>query len=173
MYRCDYCDGIVEAKCISIQFQRYRHTNHSEPVTIVKTIHFTPERSSLPVQQRPSNEMPHCLKHDPVSTNIKYQRTVWNVALFLVLLILAGLDHKGLWLTYFFWCWRRNISALGINTMPSDALAPKVTSASAGMVSVGCVGQTTCIVIPELISSTWIKPNPKYDAKCEYIFCNH
>ena len=49
MYRCDYCDGIVEAKCISIQFQRYRHTNHSEPVTIVKTIHFTPERSSLPV----------------------------------------------------------------------------------------------------------------------------
>ena len=51
MYRCDYCDGIVEAKCISIQFQRYRHTNHSEPVTIVKTIHFTPERSSLPVTQ--------------------------------------------------------------------------------------------------------------------------
>ena len=49
MYRCDYCDGIVEAKCISIQFQRYRHTNHSEPVTIVKMIHFTPERSSLPV----------------------------------------------------------------------------------------------------------------------------
>ena len=49
MYRFDYCDGIVEAKCISIQFQRYRHTNHSEPVTIVKTIHFTPERSSLPV----------------------------------------------------------------------------------------------------------------------------
>ena len=49
MYRCDYCDGFVEAKCISIQFQRYRHTNHSEPVTIVKTIHFTPERSSLPV----------------------------------------------------------------------------------------------------------------------------
>ena len=33
----------------SIQFQRYRRTNHSEPVTIVKTIHFTPERSSLPV----------------------------------------------------------------------------------------------------------------------------
>ena len=49
MYRCDYCDGIVEAKCISIQFQWYRHTDHSEPVTIVKTIHFTPERSSLPV----------------------------------------------------------------------------------------------------------------------------
>ena len=49
MYRCDYCEGIVEAKCISIQFQRYRHTNHSEPVTIVKMIHFTPERSSLPV----------------------------------------------------------------------------------------------------------------------------
>ena len=49
MYRCDYCDGIVEAKCISIQFQRYCRTNHSEPVTIVKTIHFTPERSSLPV----------------------------------------------------------------------------------------------------------------------------
>ena len=49
MYRCDYCDGIVEAKCISIQFQRYRHTNHSKPVTIVKMIHFTPEQSSLPV----------------------------------------------------------------------------------------------------------------------------
>ena len=59
MYRCDYCDGIVAAKCISIQFQRYRHTNHSEPVTIVKTIHFTPERSSLPVIVVVDGMVPH------------------------------------------------------------------------------------------------------------------
>ena len=32
------------------------------------------------------------------------------------------------------WCWRKNIPALGINTMPADALAPKVARASAGMV---------------------------------------
>ena len=35
---------------------------------------------------------------------------------------------------YLFWCWRRNILALGVNTMPADALAPKVARASAGMV---------------------------------------
>ena len=35
-----------------------------------------------------------------------------------------------------FWCWRRNIWALrSMNTMPADALAPKATRASAGMVS--------------------------------------
>ena len=34
----------------------------------------------------------------------------------------------------FFWSWRRNIPGLGINTMPDDALAPKVARASAGMV---------------------------------------
>ena len=28
---------------------------------------------------------------------------------------------------------------------------------------IGCVGQTTCIVVPELISPTWVKPNPRYD----------
>ena len=33
-----------------------------------------------------------------------------------------------------FWCRRRNIPALGINTMSDDALAPKVARASAGMV---------------------------------------
>ena len=33
-----------------------------------------------------------------------------------------------------FWCWRQNIPALGVNNMPVDALAPKVASASAGMV---------------------------------------
>ena len=37
---------------------------------------------------------------------------------------------------------------------------------------IGCVGQTTCIVVPVLISSTWIKPNPRYDSDCEYIFRN-
>ena len=33
-----------------------------------------------------------------------------------------------------FLCWRWNIPALEVNTMPADALAPKVDSASAGMV---------------------------------------
>ena len=35
-----------------------------------------------------------------------------------------------------------------------------------------CAGQTTCIVVPELISSTWFKPNPRFDSKCQYMFCN-
>ena len=34
------------------------------------------------------------------------------------------------------------------------------------------VGQITCIFVPELISSPWIKPNPSYVLKCEYIFYN-
>ena len=33
---------------------------------------------------------------------------------------------------YLFWCW--NILALEVNTMPANALAPKVARASAGMV---------------------------------------
>ena len=37
---------------------------------------------------------------------------------------------------------------------------------------IGCVGQTTCIVSSDLISSTWAKQNPRYDSKCEYIFYN-
>ena len=32
--------------------------------------------------------------------------------------------------------------------------------------------QTTCIVIPDLTSSTWVKPNPRYNSKWEYIFHN-
>ena len=32
------------------------------------------------------------------------------------------------------WCWRQNIPALWVSTMPADALTPKVTRASAGMV---------------------------------------
>ena len=34
---------------------------------------------------------------------------------------------------------------------------------------IGCVGQTICIVIPQSISSTWVKPNPRSDLKYEYI----
>ena len=45
---------------------------------------------------------------------------------------------------------------------------PKVASASAGMVLTA--GQTAYIVVPELISSTLVKPNPSYDPKCKYIF---
>ena len=36
----------------------------------------------------------------------------------------------------------------------------------------GCIGQETCTVVPELISPTWVKPNPRYDSKCENIFHN-
>ena len=33
-----------------------------------------------------------------------------------------------------FWCWRQNFTALGVNTMPADALAPKVARGSASMI---------------------------------------
>ena len=59
-------------------------------------------------------------------------------------------------------------SGFGVNTMPTDALAPKVARVSAGMVLT--VGQTTRIVVPELISCTWTKSNPRYDSKCVYTF---
>ena len=36
----------------------------------------------------------------------------------------------------------------------------------------GLGGQTTCIVVSELIPSTWVKSSPRYDLKCEYILCN-
>ena len=39
------------------------------------------------------------------------------------------------------------------------------------MHGIDSAGQTTCIfVVPELISFTWFKPNPRYDSKCEYTF---
>ena len=41
----------------------------------------------------------------------------------------VGLNYDQL-----FWCWRRNSLALGVNTMSADALAPKVTRTSAGMI---------------------------------------
>ena len=59
----------------------------------------------------------------------------------------------------------QNIPALSVNTMPADALASKVASASAGMV-LAVYRWTICIVVPELIPSTWDKLNPRY----EYIF---
>ena len=40
--------------------------------------------------------------------------------------------------------------------MPADALAPKVARASAGMVL--AVKDRTCIVVPDFISFTWVKP---------------
>ena len=43
----------------------------------------------------------------------------------------------------------------------------KVASASSRH-GTGWVVQTTRIVVPELISSTWVKPNPRYDSKSEY-----
>ena len=55
-----------------------------------------------------------------------------------------------------------------VNTTPADdARAPEVAIASAG-----CVGQTACIALSELIPSTWVKPNPKCHSKCGYIFYN-
>ena len=66
-----------------------------------------------------------------------------------------------------FSCWRRNIAAQ-VNIMPADALAPSICHQSISRHGIGCVGETACIVVPELISSTLIKPNPRYDSKCEY-----
>ena len=40
-----------------------------------------------------------------------------------------------------------------VNTMPADALAPKVAKNIRRHV-ISCVGQTSCIVVPELMSST-------------------
>ena len=37
---------------------------------------------------------------------------------------------------------------------------------------ISCVRHKISIVVLELISSTWVKPNPRYDSKCEYIFYN-
>ena len=59
-YRCDYCDGIVEIVFKLTWPQRYHRTNHSEPVTIVTTIHFTPERSSPPVYMSCSSAIWAC-----------------------------------------------------------------------------------------------------------------
>ena len=50
--------------------------------------------------------------------------------------------------------------------MHADAIVPNVANASAGMVF------AEYLVVSDLISSTWIKPNPRYDSKCEYIFDN-
>ena len=50
---------------------------------------------------------------------------------------------------------------LGGNTMPADALAPKVASTSA-VHDIGCVGQTAYVGVPKLNLSIWIKPNPRY-----------
>ena len=38
--------------------------------------------------------------------------------------------------------------------------------------SIGCVGQTTYIVVLELVSSTYVMPSPRYNSKCEYIYHN-
>ena len=59
-----------------------------------------------------------------------------------------------------------------VNTTPADDVrAPKIAIASLHH-SVGCIGQTACIALPELIPSTWVKPNPKCYSKCGYIFYN-
>ena len=68
------------------------------------------------------------------------------------------------WPSQLFWYWRWNIPALGVNTMPADALAPKVTSQL-------CMTEI-CIFVPELSLSIWNTPNPAYSWKCQYIFEN-
>ena len=35
--------------------------------------------------------------------------------------------------------------------------------------AIGCEWQAACIVVPEIISSTWVKP----DLICDYIFCTN
>ena len=49
--------------------------------------------------------------------------------------------------------------SFGVNTMPADALVP-----------IGCVRQATCVFVPELFSSTWVKPNQIYNSKCVYMY---
>ena len=59
------------------------------------------------------------------------------------------------------WCWRRNIPALEVNVIPADAL---------GTLCIGYIRQTICIVVPGLIPSTWVKPNPRYESKYKYMY---
>ena len=63
-------------------------------------------------------------------------------------------------------------SSFGVNTIPADALAPKVTSASAGMALVVKDRQHILSSCSILISSTWVNQNPRYVSRCEYIFDN-
>ena len=54
-------------------------------------------------------------------------------------------------------------------SMAADALA-NLSRQSISRHGIDCVTQTLCIDVPELISSTWFKPNPRYNSKCEYFF---
>ena len=60
-------------------------------------------------------------------------------------------------------------SGCGVKTMPAAALAPKAARASSGKVMAVWEGQY-CIVVPELISCKWVKPNPRYNSEYKYIF---
>ena len=62
-------------------------------------------------------------------------------------------------------------SGFGVITTPADALDPKVARASAGMV-LAVYDRQHVLLFQNLISSTWVNPNPRYDSKCEYIFYN-
>ena len=81
------------------------------------------------------------------STNVKFGRNI-------VLLMLNSSD-VGNWI----WLWG------SIPCLPM----PWLLNSAEHWQAYGCVGQTTSIVVPELISSTctWVKPNPRYDFKCE------
>ena len=69
-------------------------------------------------------------------------------------------------------CSKRNIPALGVNTMPADALAPKVDRAPAGMVLSVYDRQHVALLHPLWIQSSFVEDIPSYDTKCEFIFNN-
>ena len=55
--------------------------------------------------------------------------------------------------------------------MPADALAPKVTSALVGM-ALAMQDRQHVLLFLDLNSSTWDKPNPRYDSKWKFILVN-
>ena len=54
-----------------------------------------------------------------------------------------------------FWFWGRNIPALGVNTMPDDALAPAVAIPSTG-IELAVLNGKQVLLFHDKFASTWV-----------------
>ena len=72
-------------------------------------------------------------------------------------------------LTQLFWCWERNIPALW-GQYPAWWCPGSWSWQSISRHDIGCVWQTAYVVVPEIIPSGWLRPNPWSDSKRDYIF---
>ena len=68
------------------------------------------------------------------------------------------------------WPWWLTASNLSITKVCCRLQCCLVNHQSISRHGISCVRQTTYIVVPDLISSTWVKANPRDDPNCEYIF---